>query len=115
MHELAIAQSIAEVVSARAAERQATRVTSVRLRVGEASGVVTDSLTFCFEMLASLDPVLAPARLSVERTPHRAWCERCAGEFPVRDYIARCPECGEWSDQIVSGRELQVLEMEIET
>jgi hydrogenase nickel incorporation protein HypA/HybF len=70
---------------------------------------------FCFELLASERPLLASARLSVERTPHRAWCRACAAEFAVQDYIARCPICEEWSDQIVSGVELQVMEMEIET
>jgi hydrogenase nickel incorporation protein HypA/HybF len=47
--------------------------------------------------------------------PHRARCRLCASEFAVRDFVAVCPDCGEWSDLIVSGTELQVLEMEIET
>lgn len=115
MHELAIAQSLADVVAARAAEHHATRVKSVRLRIGEASGIVPDSLTFCFEMVASLDPLLAGARLTVETVPHRAYCLSCGRTFPVRDFIAQCPSCGEWTDQIVSGTELQVLDMEIDT
>ena len=48
MHELAIAQSIVEAVEAKASECNAARVKTVRLKIGEASGVVTDSLTFCF-------------------------------------------------------------------
>lgn len=115
MHELAIAEGIAEVVTARATEHHATRVTSVRLRIGEASGVVTDSLTFCFEMVASQTPLLAGARLTIDLVPHRARCRSCEREFAVRDFIAECPGCGEWSDQILSGTELQVLEMEIDT
>lgn len=114
MHELAIAQSIADAVSAKASECKATRVTSVRLKVGEASGVVTDSLTFCFEMLASLDPLLEGARLVIDTMPHRAHCRHCEQEFAVADFIARCPTCGEWSTEIVSGVELQILDMEIE-
>lgn len=115
MHELAIAQSIAEVVTARANEHGAAHVTAVRLRIGEASAIVPDSLTFCFEMVASLDPLLAGARLAVDSVPHRAYCRGCDREFAVQDFIARCPACGEWSDQIVSGAELQVLDIEIET
>lgn len=115
MHELSIAQSVADVVERRASSLGATRVTSVRLRVGEASGVVSDSLAFCFEMLGADYPLLAATRLDVERTPHRAWCAACEAEFAVRDYIARCPDCGAWSDKIVSGAELQIVEMEIET
>lgn len=115
MHELAIAQSIAEVVARRANEHRAAHVTSVRLRIGEASGIVTDSLTSCFEMLAELDPLLVGARLTIDSVPHRALCRRCSRDFAVRDFIAQCPTCGEWSDQIISGTELQVLDMEIET
>ena len=56
MHELSIAQSIVEAVEIRAAECNATRVKHVRLRIGEANGIVNDSLTFCFEMVASTQP-----------------------------------------------------------
>lgn len=114
MHELAIAQSIFEVVEARAIECNAVHVKDVRLRVGEASGIVADSLTFCFEMLASLDPVLAGAQLLIDVVPHRAQCRHCAKEFHVENFIACCPTCEEWSSEIVSGTELQILEMEIE-
>lgn len=114
MHELSIAQSIFDVVGARANECHATHVKSVRLQVGEASGIVTDSLTFCFEMLASFDSLLAGAQLSIDIVPHRARCHHCAREFPVMNFIAQCPTCEEWSNEIVSGTELQILEMEIE-
>lgn len=115
MHELAIAQGIAEVVAKSANEHRASHVTSVRLRIGEASGIVPKSLAFCFEMVASLDPLLAGVRLTVDSVPHCAYCRRCNREFAVRDFIAECPGCGEWSDKIISGTELQVLDMEIET
>ena len=114
MHELAIAQSIFDAVEARAAECKAARVKGVRLKIGEASGVVTDSLTFCFEMLASLDPTLAGAQLLIDTVPHRARCRHCAKEFSVINFVAQCPTCKEWSSEIVSGTELQILEMEIE-
>ena len=114
MHELAIAQSIVEVVVARAAECNTAHVKGVRLRIGEASGVVADSLTFSFEMLASLEPILTGTKLLIESVPHRAWCRHCAREFTVTNFVAQCPACGEWSNEVISGTELQVLEMEIE-
>lgn len=115
MHELAIAQSIVEAVEAKAAECKATRVKGLRLRIGEASGIMTDSLTFCFEMLASFDPMVAGAQLLIDSVPHLAHCRHCDSEFPVVNFVAQCPACREWSDEIVSGTELQILEMEIET
>ncbi|GAC1349662.1 MAG: hydrogenase maturation nickel metallochaperone HypA [Ktedonobacteraceae bacterium] len=114
MHEMAIAQSIFEAVEARATKCNAAHVKNVRLRIGEANAIVADSLTFCFEMLTSLDPVLAGAQLLIDRVPHRAQCRHCANEFTVKNFVVQCPTCQEWSDEVVSGTELQILEMEIE-
>ena len=112
MHELAIAQSIFEAVEAKASECNASHVKAIRLKIGEASGVVTDALAFCFEMLASLDPILEGAQLMIDAMPHCAYCRHCAREFSVTDFVAQCPTCKMWSNEIVSGTELQILEME---
>lgn len=115
MHELSIAQSIIDAVNARARECNAARVKNIRLKIGEASGVMTDSLTFCFDMLANLDPLLAGAQLLIVTTPHRAHCRHCRREFSVINFIAQCPVCSEWSNEIISGSELEIVEMEIES
>ncbi|WP_376796925.1 hydrogenase maturation nickel metallochaperone HypA [Thermogemmatispora sp.] len=114
MHELALAQSIIEVVESKAEECGLRRVRTVHLRVGEASGVLAEALQGAFAMLASLSPVLEQAQLVIEVTPHRAWCEPCARAFAVVDFLARCPVCGAWSTRILSGTELQILDMEVE-
>src|SRR5437764_7559454 len=114
MHELAIAQSIFDAVEARATECNAARVKGVRLKIGEASGIVTDSLSFCFEMLTSLDPTLAGAQLWIDVVPHRARCRHCAKEFGVINFIAPCPTCQEWSAEIGSCTALQLPEKEVE-
>lgn len=115
MHELAIAQSIADVVQARATACHATRVTAIRLRIGEATAVNVESLAMCFQMLGELDPLLAGTALAAEVVPHRARCAHCHETFAVVNYVAQCPLCGAWSGDIVSGTELQILDMEIQT
>src|SRR5207253_10710589 len=102
MHELSIAQSIVEVVEARAAEYNAVRVKGVRLKIGEASGVVTDSLTFCFEMLASLEPTLAGAQLLIDIVPHRAHCHHCARSSATQTSSATAHPSKNGSDKIFS-------------
>jgi hydrogenase nickel incorporation protein HypA/HybF len=114
MHELSIAQSIVDAVETRATECKATHVKSVRIRIGEAIGVVADSLTFCFEMITDSEPLLEGAKLGIETVPHRARCRHCDREFPVIQFIAQCPTCREWSEEIISGTELQILDMEID-
>lgn len=114
MHELGIAQSIAEAVTARAVECKAARVAAVRLRIGEAAGVMPDALQGCWEMVASFEPALAGARLVIESPPHRARCRRCAREFAVVNFVAQCPECRAWDSDTISGTELEIQNMEIE-
>lgn len=115
MHELAIAQSIIEAVEEKAAMCNATQIKSVRLQIGEASGILIDSLTFNFEMLASFEPMLNGVKLLIDEVPHRARCHLCNRVFAVTHFIMQCPTCQMWNTEIVSGDELQILEMEIET
>jgi hydrogenase nickel incorporation protein HypA/HybF len=114
MHELAIAESIVEGVTRHAQECRAQRVTSVRVQIGEASGIVNDSLAFSFEMIANMEPLLNGANLVIERVPHRARCRHCNKEFDVIHFIAQCPTCETWDTNIISGTELRILDMEIE-
>lgn len=114
MHELAIAQSIVEVVETQAIESKATKVKGVRLQIGEGSGIVGDSLLFCFEMVCSLNPLLEGAELWIDSIPYRARCLNCNREFTVLNFIRQCPDCQKWDTEIISGTELQILEMEIE-
>src|SRR6266536_827228 len=67
MHELAIAESIVEGVTRHAQECRAQRVTSVRVQIGEACGIVSDSLAFSFEMIANMEPLLSGAKRVIER------------------------------------------------
>ena len=36
-------------------------------------------------------------------------------EFDIVNFVAQCPACREWSNEVVSGTELQIVEMEIES
>lgn len=68
MHEMSIASSVLEAVRAQALERAAAHVTKVGLRIGEWSGVDTESLRFCFDALVK-DSDLAPLALEIDYLP----------------------------------------------
>jgi hydrogenase nickel incorporation protein HypA/HybF len=67
MHEMGIAQEILAIVGRELVERPTAKIKLVGLRIGECSGVDTESLSFCFECLKSDTPVQA-AELRIERT-----------------------------------------------
>ena len=114
MHELSIAQSIVDTVMTRMGDYPNKRVTSVRLRIGDANAIEGDSLAFCFEMLTAQEPVLTGAALHIDRVPHVARSEQCDQTFPVVHFVAQCPTCQHWSNEIVSGTEFSLFQMEIE-
>lgn len=108
MHELAIAESIVDAVAARTGERS---VVAVRLRVGRLSGVVTDALIFAFD-LATAGTGLQGARLSIEEPAGRLRCRSCEQICDRDDLLLLC-DCGSADVEVVSGRELTVVSVEV--
>ncbi|THA50385.1 hydrogenase maturation nickel metallochaperone HypA [Streptomyces sp. A1136] len=110
MHEMSIAMAVVNQVEEAAAAAGASRVSAVRLQVGELAGVVPDALAFCFE-LACAGTALEGAALTTEPVPGRARCHSCPGDWPVgMPPDLCCPGCGTATDvELLSGRELQIL------
>jgi hydrogenase nickel incorporation protein HypA/HybF len=108
MHELAISQGIVDAVLERTGERT---VTSVRVRVGRLSGVVPDSLRFCFELVTA-GTCLEGARLEIDEPGGMAHCRACGADFGLHDLILLC-ECGSADVEVRAGRELSVGSVEV--
>ncbi|HST10439.1 MAG TPA: hydrogenase maturation nickel metallochaperone HypA [Terriglobales bacterium] len=112
MHELSIALSIVEM-----AEEEALRhgglVSAVHLKLGALSGVVKDALLASFEM-ACADTPLEGSRLIVEEVPIIVFCEHCQerrGLTSTQWFC--CPECGMPTGDVVQGKELEVVALEM--
>ncbi|MGI8459648.1 MAG: hydrogenase maturation nickel metallochaperone HypA [Propionibacteriaceae bacterium] len=108
MHELAIMQSVVDLVVERTAGRP---VAAVRLEIGRLSGVVPDAMDFCFELIVAGTP-LDGSTLQITETPGRAACRTCGDRFEVDDLILLCP-CGSADVAVVAGRELLVTSVEM--
>ena len=94
MHELSIAMEILDIVEKEAKNHGAGNVTDIRLRIGDLSGVETDSLRFCFEAVRDEKELTRGAALTIVRVPVRIRCRPCEGEFGGKDHLLRCPSCG---------------------
>ena|SRR5689334_958634 len=109
MHELAITQSVVDLVVQRTTGR---RVVSVNVQVGRLSGVVPDSMAFCFD-LATVGTALAGARLDIEEAPGRVACRACGREQELPDTLLLCA-CGSADVEVLSGADLRVVSVELE-
>lgn len=113
MHELSIAESLIELVSDHAEREGASRVRTINLRLGELSGF-RRALHFCFEAVAR-GTACEGAQLAIEEVPLTVHCGHCdAVKQPRARYNFRCPTCGMPTPKVVTGREMQVISVELE-
>lgn len=68
MHEMSIASSVLDAVRVEGLKYDGAHVSKVGLRIGEWSGVDTESLRFCFEVLV-MGTGLAPLALEIDFRP----------------------------------------------
>jgi hydrogenase nickel incorporation protein HypA/HybF len=112
MHEMSIAASMLEAVQEESSRRGA-HVSAIGVRIGELSGVDSESLRFCFEVLVQ-DTTLAPLSLDIEKRPWTNRCRECTRDFPVSEYRTECPHCGSVETEVAGGKELEFAYMEID-
>jgi hydrogenase nickel incorporation protein HypA/HybF len=109
MHELGITRNIVAIVADAAQGRKVRRVT---LEVGELSGVMTDAIAFCFDVVAQ-GTVLEGAQLDLKVIPGRARCTACGTEFDTATLYTPCA-CGSRRLEQLQGEELNIKTMELE-
>lgn len=113
MHELSIAMSIVDMATEEA-ERRGAQVNAVHLKLGLLSGVVPDALLSSYQM-ACYDTPLKGSRLVIEEVPIVVYCSRCQVQRTLSSMQwFCCPECGTPTGDVVQGKELEVVGLEIQ-
>jgi hydrogenase nickel incorporation protein HypA/HybF len=80
MHELALSQSIVDLVLEQARAARLRTVTRVAVAVGAAAGIDPEALRFCFDVVVE-ETMARGAALVIERVRLRARCRSCRQEF----------------------------------
>jgi hydrogenase nickel incorporation protein HypA/HybF len=112
MHELALCESVVQIVEDQARASRFTRVLSVRLEVGALACVEPDAMRFNFEVV-SRGTVAEGARLDILSVPAQAWCPTCERRVEVSQLFAPCPVCDSDIWAATGGDELRVKELEV--
>lgn len=114
MHELAVCQSMMEQVEAIAAERGASRVISITIGIGPLSGVEAPLLKHAYPV-ASAGTIAKGAELVIELLPVRVKCNQCGSESEATPNKLVCKSCGDWRTNLISGDELLLMSVELES
>ncbi len=113
MHEVSIALNLLDIVTEECRKNGGSTVDSINLRIGRASGIMTDALLFAFDAVKT-GTAAETARLNVEEVPVSGHCRECGNDFEVaEEYVLSCPGCGGASFEITGGREMDIIDMEV--
>jgi hydrogenase nickel incorporation protein HypA/HybF len=111
MHEVGIMNDILDITVEAAREAGGSKISALRIRVGELSGVVPDALSFAFDVVAS-STIASGATLTVETVEATCLCTVCGDERQGTS-AGSCPSCG--GKSIIShGYELLVSSIEVD-
>ncbi len=113
VHEMAIAQSVLEIVLDECRVHGIATVDRIAVQVGALAAVVPEALRFCFQVVAQGTPA-EKAVLDIETVPVVMRCPLCGELFEMEDRLDMCPQCGPVVSglSLVSGREMTVMSIE---
>jgi hydrogenase nickel incorporation protein HypA/HybF len=108
VHEMAITQSVVHAVYERMGDAPVRRIC---LEIGTLSGVVADSVRFCFDLVTE-GTSLEGAALEIVQPSGKARCRDCGVEFAMDDLLMLCA-CGSANRELLAGEELRIREVEV--
>ncbi len=108
MHELAITESVVDAVTERL---PGATITCVCLEIGALSGVVADSVLFCFDLVTE-GTSLQGARLEITQPAARCHCRVCGRDFEPDGPIVLCP-CGSAEVTVLAGQDLKITSVQV--
>ena len=107
MHEFSIALNILDIATAETEKAGARKVTRIEIEIGDASGVMLEALEFAMQS-AIKNTVLEDASIVFFQIESILECNACHKQFKSDSTVAICPQCGELTMNVLSGRELKV-------
>ncbi len=111
MHEFSIIQSLFKILEKTASEKKLSRISKVRLKIGDQRQIISDFLKFAFNEVAK-NTIAKGAELVIEEVPIKMGCKKCDLEFLLKDYFFICPDCGGKNLELLAGNEIFIEEVE---
>lgn len=111
MHELRIAEDLAAMIAAYAAEARLSKVEKVNISFGEYIQIVPDLFEAAFSE-ATKDTVASGARLEIEIIAAEMRCAGCGSAYKTAGDLGSCSICGSQEIDLIHGKELFVKSIE---
>ncbi len=133
MHEVSLALGMVDELIRIADKNNAKNILTVNLKIGKMSGIVTDSLKFAFDAVKLEHPILISTAIRIEEVPLVYECIDCGRTFSPQDKSAlldesstgtdapedtvfpSCRDCNSYNLKVLSGEEMDIANLEVET
>ena len=113
MHEASIAISLLDIAEQYCKKEGYKGIESIVVKIGKDSGVMPEALLFAFDAV-KLGTLAQNAHLTIKEIPVSGFCSSCKNSFTVEEaFILCCPKCGDTSFRLDSGRELDIVELDV--
>jgi hydrogenase nickel incorporation protein HypA/HybF len=113
MHELAITQSMFDIVLKQAEHAHAKKVIKINLVIGEMTGVVSESVQFYLDFLTK-NTIAEGAIVDIKMVPPQAQCCNCNRTFELKEFDWTCPNCQGKIINVIAGKELFLESIEVD-
>ncbi len=113
MHEMALSQSLIEVIEQQSRQQDFAKVRSVTVEVGCLGHVDAHALRFCFDVVTRRT-IAEGSKLIVIDRPGRVACLDCGAIGDVAERIFVCPDCGSERVMLDGGDQIRLTEMEVD-
>jgi len=114
MHELGIALELFKLAEEKARENNLRKITKVKVKLGEASGITYDFLKHSFLDHVFPGTIADGAVLEIAEEKVGGTCKDCKNKFAVNKdkLLTTCPSCGGLKWEITEGKEIYLDSIE---
>ncbi len=113
MHELSLIANLFDIMEEKAEEKNAKKITFVKLQVGLHAGAVPELLKSAFDIYKK-DTIAAEAEIEIETVPLRIHCRECGHTMETEDLVFSCSQCGSNQIETIAGTDMILQKMELE-
>jgi hydrogenase nickel incorporation protein HypA/HybF len=114
MHEITIAQNLADLITGSVPENDLRNISKVKVKIGILSNILPDSLIFCFNSIKESTP-FSSAFLEIVEAPLKIKCRNCEKITEDFEIMFSCGKCGSHDIDVTGGDELELSEIILST
>ena len=113
MHELGLAKDLFHVIKERGRANNLKKITSIRIKLGMASGIDEGLLIHSFADHLFPNTIAEGARLEIVKEFPIVMCKGCGAKIDSTDELTlSCPQCKKMDMEVVAGRDIHIEEIE---